>query len=91
MRCARPGSGVDQVGDVSRLLGVRVIRRRGAFVKWVSLLHNVALSRSSGAGHYPCIGCTHFGALLALTAVRKNLAGVLDAPVPFLWNVEKRQ
>ena len=23
-------------------------------------------------------------------AFRKNLAGVLDAPLPFLWNIEKR-
>jgi hypothetical protein len=24
-------------------------------------------------------------------AFRKNLSGVLDAPLPFLWNIEKRQ
>src|SRR5215472_8490570 len=30
------------------------------------------------------------GQFLARRAFRKNLAGVIDAPIPFLWNIEKR-
>ena len=30
------------------------------------------------------------GQLVGRRAFRKNLAGVLDAPLPFLWNIEKR-
>jgi peptide/nickel transport system substrate-binding protein len=30
------------------------------------------------------------GQLVGRRALRKNLAGVLDAPLPFLWNIEKR-
>ena len=30
------------------------------------------------------------GQFLTWRAFRKNLSGVLDAPIPFLWNIEKR-
>jgi peptide/nickel transport system substrate-binding protein len=30
------------------------------------------------------------GQLVARRAFRQNLAGVLHAPLPFLWNIEKR-
>jgi hypothetical protein len=30
------------------------------------------------------------GQLVGRRAFRKNLAGVLDALLPFLWNIEKR-
>ena len=30
------------------------------------------------------------GQFLGRRAFRKNLAGVIDAPIPFLWNIEKR-
>jgi hypothetical protein len=30
------------------------------------------------------------GQLVGRRAFRKNLAGVVDAPIPFLWNIEKR-
>ena len=30
------------------------------------------------------------GQLVGRRAFRKNLTGVLDAPLPFLWNIEKR-
>jgi ABC-type transport system substrate-binding protein len=30
------------------------------------------------------------GQLVGRRAFRQNLAGVLDAPLPFLWNIEKR-
>ncbi|HMD64097.1 MAG TPA: ABC transporter substrate-binding protein, partial [Stellaceae bacterium] len=30
------------------------------------------------------------GQLGGRRAFRKNLAGVLDSPLPFLWNIEKR-
>jgi hypothetical protein len=30
------------------------------------------------------------GPLIGRRAFRKNLGGVLDAPLPFLWNIEKR-
>jgi peptide/nickel transport system substrate-binding protein len=31
------------------------------------------------------------GQLVGRRAFRKDLAGVLDAPLPFLWNIEKRR
>jgi peptide/nickel transport system substrate-binding protein len=30
------------------------------------------------------------GQLVGRQAFRKNLIGVIDAPIPFLWNIEKR-
>jgi peptide/nickel transport system substrate-binding protein len=30
------------------------------------------------------------GQLVARRAFRQNLVGVIDAPLPFLWNIEKR-
>jgi len=30
------------------------------------------------------------GQLIGRRAFRKTLAGVIDAPLPFLWNIEKR-
>jgi hypothetical protein len=31
------------------------------------------------------------GQLVGRWAFRKNLEGVLDAPLPFRWNIEKRR
>jgi peptide/nickel transport system substrate-binding protein len=31
------------------------------------------------------------GQLVGRRAFRKDLAGVLDAPLPFIWNIEKRR
>jgi peptide/nickel transport system substrate-binding protein len=30
------------------------------------------------------------GQLVGTQAFRKDLAGVIDAPLPFLWNIQKR-